>query len=174
MIEFGHRVSVQSQTHDLFAGSGLEVQRVPPRLPEIPDWPNMEKLNREKAALGFYISGHPLDRYRDELASFSTATLGNLEQVVDGKEVTVGGVLAKINRMLDKKGNQMAFATLEDFSGKTELILFSDCYEKGKEFLEVDRMVLVTGRVNTREGERPKIIGNEVLCRILFQPIAGP
>ena len=163
MIEFGNRVSVQSQTHDLFAGSGLEVQRVPPRLSDVPDWSNTEMLKREKAALGFYISGHPLDRYRDELASFATSTIGGLEQIVDGKEVTVGGVLTRINSMLDKKGNLMAFVTLEDFSGKTELIVFSDCYEKGKEFMEVDRMVLVTGRVSTREGEQSKIVVSEVL-----------
>jgi DNA polymerase-3 subunit alpha len=57
----------------------------------------------------------------------------------------------------------MAFATLEDYSGNAELILCSDCYEKGKACLEGDRIVLVMGRVSTREEERPKILGSEVM-----------
>jgi len=74
-----------------------------------------------------------------------------------------GGVLTKVSRMVDKKGNMMAFATLEDFSGKAELILFSDCYERAKEYLEPDRIVLVAGRVSTREEESSKVIGSELL-----------
>jgi DNA polymerase-3 subunit alpha len=153
----------QSSSHDLFAGAGLEVDRVAPKLPEIADWTSSEALAREKEALGFWISGHPLDRYRDELASFATSTAAGLDQVVDGREVTIGGVIAKVNRMTDKRGNLMAFATLEDFSGQTELIIFSDCFEKSSSELQTDRMVLVSGRVSTREGERPKVICSEVL-----------
>ena len=83
--------------------------------------------------------------------------------VTDGREVTVGGIIASVKQMTDKKGNAMAFATLEDYSGKVELILFSSCYEKCKENVEIDKMVIVTGRVSTREEEAAKIIGNEVL-----------
>ena len=58
----------------------------------------------------------------------------------------------------------MAFATIEDYTGSTELILFSKCFDECKEIIEVDRMVLVTGRVSTREGEAPKILGNEAMA----------
>ena len=75
----------------------------------------------------------------------------------------MGGVVARINQMVDKRGNMMAFVTLEDFSGQMELIIFSDCFEKSKEHLEVDRMVLITGRVSTREEERPKVICSELM-----------
>ena len=163
MLEYGHKVISQSDTHDLFAGAGIDIPRVAPPLPAEPDWSSTEKLRREKEALGFYISGHPLDRYRDELASFTTNACGELDQVADGREVTVGGLLSRIKGMVDKNSRPMAFATLEDFSGQVELIIFSDCYEKGKGWLEADRMVLATGRVNTREGERPKIVANEIL-----------
>jgi len=95
-----------------------------------------ERLAKEKSMLGFFVSGHPLDRYRDELLSFATSPIGDLKQAVDGREVTVGGILTAIKPMTDKKGNQMAFATLEDFSGHVELILFSDCFEKAKEILK--------------------------------------
>jgi DNA polymerase-3 subunit alpha len=120
-------------------------------------------LTEEKAMLGFYISGHPLDKYRDELGCFTTASTARLKLLPDGREVTVGGIITSLKKMLDKKQNMMAFATLEDFSGGVELVLFSTCYEKGKDYIDIDKMVLVEGRINTREGEAAKIIANEVL-----------
>jgi DNA polymerase III subunit alpha len=162
-LEYGHKVMEKSNSHDLFADSGIAAQRVEPKLPEIAAWSSSEELAQEKEALGFWISGHPLDRYRDELTSFTTTTCVGLDQVVDGREVTLGGVVARINKMPDKRGNMMAFVTMEDFSGQTELIIFSDCFERSKEDLAVDRMVLVSGRVSTREGERPKVICSEVM-----------
>jgi DNA polymerase-3 subunit alpha len=71
-------------------------------------------------------------------------------------------MFSQIKTMIDKKGNAMAFATLEDFTGSVELLLFSDCYEKNREYIEKDRMVLVSGRVSTREGEAPKILASEI------------
>jgi len=162
MLEFGHRVFEVSNTHDLFAGTSVEVERVSPKLPEIEEWSTSEKLTHEKNMLGFYVSGHPLDKYRDELTFFTTTNAAGLAEIPDGREVTVGGVIAALKTMIDKKGNMMAFATLEDFSGGVELILFSDCFEKAKDCVEIDQMVLVTGRINTREGEAAKIIGTEV------------
>ncbi|MCP4685429.1 MAG: DNA polymerase III subunit alpha [bacterium] len=164
LLEYGHKVMAQTNTHDLFDGSGVEATRVEPALPAIDDWSNHERLAKEKNMLGFFVSGHPLDRYRDELLSFATSPIDDLKQAVDGREVTVGGLLTAIKPMTDKKGNQMAFATLEDFSGHVELILFSDCFEKAKEILEIDRIVLTSGRISTREGEQPKILSNEVLA----------
>jgi len=163
MLDFGHKVMEQSSSHDLFAGAEIEDQRAVPPLPGIDPWSSSDELAHEKTALGFWISGHPLDRYRDELASFTTATTESLGQVVDGREVTMGGVVARINQMVDKRGNMMAFVTLEDFSGQTELIIFSDCFEKSKEYLVADRMVLISGRVSTREEERPKVICSELI-----------
>jgi len=163
MLDFGHKVMAQSSSHDLFAGAGIEVQRAVPPLPDIAPWSSSDELAHEKTALGFWISGHPLDRYRNELASFTTATADSLDQVIDGREVTMGGVVARVNQMVDKRGNMMAFVTLEDFSGQTELIIFSDCFEKSKEHLVADRMVLISGRVSTREEERPKVICSELM-----------
>jgi DNA polymerase-3 subunit alpha len=163
MLEFGHRVYEQSNTHDLFATGGV-VQRVAPPLPEIPEWSTSELLRREKQMLGFYISGHPLDKFRDELACFATGNNASLAEVADGREVTAGGIVTEVKKMLDKKGNMMAFATIEDFTGSVGLLLFASIFETCKDFLEVDRNILVTGKVNTREGEAPKIIAGEVLA----------
>ncbi len=163
MLEFGHKIAEKHNSHDLFADSGGAIERTAPVLKQLDEFSNSEKLKMEKEMLGFYISGHPLDTYRDTIECFTTCRIGNLSQVKDGSEVTVGGIIAAIKTMIDKKGNQMAFATLEDYSGTTELIIFSSCYEKNKEFIDIEKMVLMSGKVSTREGEAAKIICTEAL-----------
>ena len=162
-LEYAHKVQEQQNSHDLFAGSGKAIARVEPPMKETPEWASAQRLAQEKAMLGFYLSGHPLDKFRDELLCFTTSTAGNLRQIPDGREVTVGGIITAMKKMPDRKGNMMAFVTLEDFSGTVELVCFSDCYDKGKEHIEIDRMMLVTGRVSTREGEAPKVVAAETL-----------
>jgi DNA polymerase-3 subunit alpha len=162
-LEYAHKVQEQQNSHDLFAGSGKAIARVEPPMKETPEWASAQRLTQEKAMLGFYLSGHPLDKFRDELICFTTSTAGNLRQIPDGREVTVGGIITAMKKMPDRKGNMMAFVTLEDFSGTVELVCFSDCYDKGKEHIEIDRMILVTGRVSTREGEAPKVVAAETL-----------
>jgi len=163
MLEFGHKIAEKHNSHDLFADDGGEIERTAPLLKGLDDLSNAEKLKMEKEMLGFYISGHPLDKYRDTVECFTTCTIGKLSELKDGTEVTVGGIIAAIKTMIDKKGNQMAFATLEDYSGQSELIIFSSCYETGKEFIDIDKMVIMSGRVSTREGEAAKIIVTEAL-----------
>jgi DNA polymerase-3 subunit alpha len=163
MLEYAHKVAAASTSHDLFADGGGAVVRVAPELPAIDDWNRSERLANEKATLGYWVSGHPLDAYRDELKSFTTFTNDRLKEAPDGREVTIGGAITQVTKKIDKKGNMMAFVTLEDFTGRVELILFSSLFETNREFVEADRMVLVTGRVSTREGEDPKIIANEIL-----------
>jgi DNA polymerase-3 subunit alpha len=162
MLDFAAKVAEQSTSHDLFAGGG-KITRVAPTLKSVPEWATTEKLAQEKATLGFYISGHPLDAYRDELKSFTTGNTSELASIADGKEVTIGGVVAVIKTMLDKKGKMMAFVTLEDYTGQAELIVFSDCYERSKEHLASEKMILVSGKVSTREGEAAKVIVSEVV-----------
>ena len=162
-LEYGHRLAQHNSSHDLFAGAGGSVERVAPQLPDIPEWSTAELLAKEKSTLGFYISGHPLDKYRDDLVFFTTSGAAGLAGATDGREVTVGGIVSAVKTTVDKKGNQMAFVTIEDFTGSVELILFSDCYEKCREYVRVDQMVLVMGRISTREGEAPKILCSELL-----------
>jgi len=163
MLEFGHKVAEQTATHDLFADGGGVIERVAPKLPDIPEWPNSKKLAQERAMLGYYISGHPLDKYRDELTYFTTSSVGDLSSFSDGHEATIGGIITSIKAKLDKKGNQMGFVTLEDYTGSMESIMFSDCFEKNREHIVEEKMVLVTGRVSTREGQAVKIVATEVL-----------
>ncbi len=163
ILEFGHKVAERTATHDLFADTTGAITRVAPSLPDIPDWNTAKALAEEKECLGFYISGHPLDKYHDEMIHFADHNAERLAEANDGREVTIGGIVSRVKTMLDKKGNLMAFVTLEDYTGTVELIFFSDCFSKYRELVEPEKMVLITGRVSTREGEAPKVIASEVL-----------
>nr|MBN2278461.1 DNA polymerase III subunit alpha [candidate division Zixibacteria bacterium] len=162
MLEFGQKVHASAHTADLFASSGTRIERKEPELPEQPEWSLSKRLSREKEILGFYVSGHPLDRFRSELTAFGSADTARIGEVKDGREVLMGGIISSVKLMNDKRGNRMAFVTLEDFKGTIEMIIFSDCYEKGKEYIIEDGIVMVTGRVSTREGQDPKVIVNDL------------
>jgi DNA polymerase-3 subunit alpha len=130
-------------------------------LPELPEWSMHEMLAREKEALGFYVSGHPLERYRDEVNAFTSNRISELEDLGDNAHVTVAGIITEITRRTDRNGNPMAFVRLEDFTGSTEAIVFSEPYEKHAALLIEESMVLARGGVSRREGEFPKIRGEE-------------
>lgn len=134
-----------------------------PKLPEVENWPYPEILSKEKQMLGFYISGHPLSNYKEQLKLFTTHSTETLEQVQDNQEVSVAGILTNLKTNIDKKGKQMAFATLEDFLGQVELVIFSDIFEKFREQIYTDALIWARGRASTKEGEKPKIIVNHLV-----------
>jgi len=163
MLEFGAKVQQKSDSHDLFADESGEAKRPEPEFANLEEYPTTTLLSQEKETLGFYVSGHPLDKYRTMIAAFTTAKIADLGEIVDGSEVKVMGIFTTIKTTADKRGKLMAFSSLEDFSGSTELICFSDCYEKHKETIAAGKMALAVGRVSTREGQAPKILASEVI-----------
>ena len=144
------------------AGSGeavLEARQA--GLPDLPEWSVHEMLAREKEALGFYVSGHPMERYRDEVNAFTSSRISELEGLPDTSHVTVAGIITEVIRKTDRNGNPMAFVCLEDFTGSVEAIVFSEPYERYAEFLREELMVLARGRLSRKEGEFPKIRAEE-------------
>ncbi len=133
-----------------------------PSMPTIREWNDTDKLSREKSVLGFYVSGHPLLKYEMEMKVFTTAQLGNPSAVKSGSTVRAGGIVTSLKKKIDKKGNMMAFVTLEDFTGKGELIVFSDAYRQFQNILIEDAMVIVAGKAE-QSGEALRIITNEVI-----------
>jgi len=147
----------------IFGGEegGEEIERPP--LPFIEDLDNSEKLALEKEMLGFYVSGHPLDRFRQEAKAFATTTLDMLNEQKDGAEVRICGILTECKSILDKKNKPMAFITVEDFLGNAEIIVFSSVFEKYREELQVDQMVVVAGRKSSKDEENAKILCDKVI-----------
>jgi DNA polymerase-3 subunit alpha len=134
-----------------------------PPLPMAAEWSQSEKLAREKVMLGFYLSGHPLDKFSNEVRIFATATLDSLQDLPDAAPVKVCGIVTASKTILDRKSKPMAFLTLEDFYGACEVIVFSKVYEAYHEQLQVDAMILVSGRTSVREDEETKILCDEVV-----------
>jgi DNA polymerase III subunit alpha len=147
----------------LFGGSMDVTTTAQPKLLDIPKWPTSEVLSREKEMLGFYVSGHPLAKYEEELKLFTTKDSETLQSTRDGEEVAIGGVITNVKFNMDKKGKRMAFATVEDFVGVTEVVIFSDCLEKNKDTVRTESIVVVRGRASTKESERAKVVAFEIV-----------
>jgi len=124
-----------------------------PDLPEVEAWSETETLRREKALLGFYMSGHPLNKYRIEITAFASPRIENLNTIPAGNTIRICGIVLDVHTRLDRKDNTMAFFNLEDFSGTVRVIAFSDCFEKNKDLIQEDEMVVVSGKVD-RRGEK--------------------
>ncbi|NDY41899.1 DNA polymerase III subunit alpha [Dissulfurirhabdus thermomarina] len=114
-------------------------------LPDVPEWPDLERLRAEKEALGFYISGHPLDPYAADLDRLTTAHTENVAKLPDGTPVSLAGVIRSRKEITTKKGDRMAFIVLEDLRGSIEVVCFPEVYVRAAELLEGDRPVWVQG-----------------------------
>jgi DNA polymerase-3 subunit alpha len=132
------------------------------RIRDVPDWGEGERLGYEKESLGFFITGHPLERYRVELQQWATATTGRLAELAD-REVSVGGIIAGLRLIKTKKGDRMASFVLEDLEGGAEALVFPDTYKKVAGRLAEDQVVLVKGRAEAPEEGKPRLLVTDVL-----------
>lgn len=145
---------------DLF-GNTVQDKNVKPILVE--EWKLDFKLVGEKETLGFYLTDHPLHRYRDELIHFITIPLAQLDQMVN-KSVIVAGWVVGVRSLFTKKGDRMAVVVLEDDSSRLEIPVFSEAYTAHKDLLVKDQLLIMQGDVSVDE-----FTGNHrVLPRKLF------
>jgi DNA polymerase III subunit alpha len=148
----------------LFAGpsaSGGMMTVEEPTLPTAAMWTESKKLMLEKEVLGFYVSGHPLRKYQVEIDAFATVHLGDVEEVKNGA-VRAVGVITSVKKKIDKRGKSMAFITIEDFTGKAEVIVFSSLYAKVQDIIADEAMVMVDGNGEV-SGDTIKILANDIL-----------
>ncbi len=133
-----------------------------PDLLEAQPWTEADKLAREKSVLGFYVSGHPLLRFKEEVKEFANVQLGDASRFSNGATARACGIVTAVRRKIDRRNNTMAFVTIEDFTGKGDCIVFSDPYAKYQHLLMQDTMVMVVGR-GERNGDALRILVNEVI-----------
>jgi DNA polymerase-3 subunit alpha len=107
--------------------------------------------------LGFYYSGHPLSKWELEIRSFATTRTSEVAELRDGTRVVLGGLVTKVRRALDRRGNRIAFVELEDFTGALEALVFAEPLKEYGAFLTPDAMVLVGGTLSVREEAEPKL-----------------
>ena len=142
-------------------------------LPDLKEFNQKALLTMEKEMLGIYISGHPLKPYEKELNKISTITTTQLFEVqedmeggivenIDGKKVTLGGIVVKKKNMITKNNNMMAFITLEDLYGVVECIVFPATFDRYNSLIEEDSLVVIEGKISLSEEEEPKIICEKI------------
>ncbi|UCG50627.1 MAG: DNA polymerase III subunit alpha [Candidatus Latescibacterota bacterium] len=131
-------------------------------LEECEPWSGPEQLRREKESLGFFLSGHPLDKFKDVLQMMSSVTTTKLKSSSNGKHVVVGGLVSNVKTTFDKKQNPMAFVTVEDSEGQAEAVMFSDVLSRNKKHISSDRVLLLEGKVSCRNGGEGKLLVNAV------------
>jgi DNA polymerase III subunit alpha len=155
------RLAGQASIFDLDDGAG-ETER-PRHHPAVPpgEYDKNELLRLEKETLGLYVSEHPLSAVRGQLRRKVDTALSELERRRDGEVVTVGGIVAAVRQTTTKKGEPMVFLRLDDVIGSTEVVVFNSVYATSRESLEADRVLVVKGRVDHKEGET-KLIALEV------------
>ncbi len=124
-------------------------------------WSRRERLAHEREALGFYITGHPLDEYAGEVELFSNATSSTVSTLPQGAEVKIGGIIGSMRHRTTKQGKKMAYLQLEDREGVLEVIVFPDVYQQSQDALSSEGPVFLVGRVEAEE-KTAKVIAAEV------------
>ena len=144
----------------LFGEEQLEAveELIPPQLEELP---KAQILAMEKEMTGFFVTGHPLDAYRDQMKSMQT--IGSLlpGECTDNQPVQIAGIVTAAKRIPTKNGETMCFATVEDFTGSLEVVVFPRTFERAGPMLVLDRPVVVVGRVNISD-DKIKVIAESV------------
>jgi len=151
------REEIELGQSNLFGGAGEGVETGPSgdEFPDVPEWPLDQKLKGEKDTLGFYVTGHPLTRFADEIERFAEGRIAELAERVD-QSVRVAGVLGNLKKQKIKKGmnegKTMLKATLEDTSGTIGVAIFASLYEKVQGWVRDDLPVLATANVRESGG----------------------
>ncbi len=138
----------------LFGAEQIAAPRGGGRLPDGDEWPENVLLANEKEALGFYITGHPLARHSAAIKRFATCDTAGLAERADREEVSVCGIVAGLKEHTTKKGDRMAFVTLEDLSGFVEVVVIPKVYAAAGDLLKSEEPLLVRGSVDAGEEQQ--------------------
>ncbi len=163
-LEFGRAVHEKKSVNmdSLFTGDDNELKVAEPKLNVIPEWEQKKLLEKEKEFLNFYISGNPLYQYQPLINSLSTISLSDFETNLNGEVVRVCGLITNIRSGIDKNQKPIAFVKLEDITGYAECIFWSENYQKYRDLIIQDALVVVIGKLEV-DNKSMKIVVNEVL-----------
>lgn len=162
-IDFAKRVQEEQQTDtvNLF-GDSSEGEIAEPKLPELKPWNEGYRLQKEREVLNFYLSGHPLNKYKAHALSFTTLHLHKTDSPLIGKHVRCAGIITSVQTRLDRREQTIATVTIEDFNGKASVLFWSDAYKRYQHFLQTEQIILVRGK-SELNGEQLKIIADDAI-----------
>ena len=161
--------SIQGQVTMFDMGNNEETEKHKYNLVKQEEYDERTLLDMEKEMLGIYISGHPLEKIKKEIEGFTninTIQMLNMKEENDlsrdGKQVKYAGIITSVKKKYTKNNTIMAFVTVEDLYGSTEIIVFDSCYNRCSNYLIVDNIVLVEGRLSIKEDDDVKIVANAI------------
>ena len=162
-MELGQRRQREdaSGQHGLFL-AGAEAEPPPSiELPDIPEWSEVERLAGERDVLGFYVTGHPLEKYAARLVGLTRHDSSSLDSLEHESPVTLAGILTSLRVRPSKKGDLWASGNLEDMRGSVELLVFPQALQQLRSVLKPDTALLIKGRVRHEENAGSKVVVNE-------------
>ena len=153
VIRYGssYQESKNSSQHSLFGEStGTEIPE--PSVPAVQPWENLIRLKFEKDAIGFYVSGHPLDMYRLEMKELIKYSIKDLKAIEKnkGKEIAIGAMVTQVNHRVSKNGKPFGSFTIEDYDEAYEMVLFGEDYLKYKMWLNPGEFLHIRGKIQDR------------------------
>src|SRR6202142_2797913 len=164
--------SRESGQHGLFGGGSPQSVAPPPEiLPDVEEWPEHEILGAEYATLGFYISGHPLDKYGGRLKDLNATELSSMEGKRNNEDIVVAGIIVQARPMRSRRGARWSILTLQDRTGVIEALVFPEAFQKLEPILKPATPLLVKGRVAVEDvGTRLIVSDARLLDQVADRP----
>jgi DNA polymerase-3 subunit alpha len=133
----------------------------PQQMPYVEEWNDSHRLSMEKEALGFYISGHPLNEYKNKFIELSVTSIADLQDVYDKRDVIIGGIIRDCKRIQTKKGDSMGYINVEDMSGNIEVVLFPETFQEAQDLLSQEIPIVISGQTD-KNDKGLKVIARKI------------
>ncbi|MBX9587234.1 MAG: DNA polymerase III subunit alpha, partial [Gammaproteobacteria bacterium] len=146
-----HRKNQEFGQQDLFGMAVTHHETIKVDYVKVPKWRDEERLQAEKATLGFYLSGHPIQQYEKELRQFISNTISTLKPTERKKTVLVAGYVVSVRTLMTKRNTRMAIVKIEDRKDIIEVAVFSEVFEEARPLLVKDQLLIIDGEVSTDE-----------------------
>jgi DNA polymerase-3 subunit alpha len=146
-----HLQNSQAGVEDMFGFAAGALSESPAEFETVPEWNDDQRLMGEKETLGLYLTGHPIEQFQEELAKFTSCRIVDLKPTERKQTVVVAGLVIALRAMNTKRGDRIAFVTIDDRSARIELAVFSDEYQRFRDELAKDRVIVVEGEVSIDE-----------------------
>ena len=170
---------------DLFGFGAQESEGAAPLpsmvLPNLPEYSPQELMNMEKETTGLYLTGHPMDQYREAARAMGAVTVGSIitdfaneegpKTYRDGQKITVAGVISTYKTRTTRNNTLMAYVNLEDDTGGMELLCFSRVLDESGSYIRENNAILVQGKISVRDEKAPQIMVDSI--RPLTDPVAA-
>ena len=152
-------------------------------LPDVPEFDRRELMNMEREVTGLYLSGHPMDEYREKISRMGVTPIGSImgdfasdtgpERFSDGQYVTVAGIVSSFKKRTTKNSSMMAYVSLEDDSGSMELLAFQKALDSGGGYIQDGAALIIRGRISVRDEKEPQIMVDSIRPISDIDPLPG-